>query len=87
MGYSVLRRRAAAPAARDLVVPAGAWWRREPVLHNVLPTLVTDRLSGEVPLSGDERFVPAAVRSQPSPARPGPARPGPARQDRARSGM
>ncbi|MBM0278272.1 hypothetical protein [Micromonospora tarensis] len=36
---------------------AGAWLRREPVLHNVLLTLVADRLSGDVPLSGDERFV------------------------------
>ncbi|WP_433649676.1 hypothetical protein ACQP2C_24080 [Micromonospora zamorensis] len=38
-------------------VTAGAWLRREPVLHNVLLTLVADRLSGDVPLSGDERFV------------------------------
>ncbi|WP_430496627.1 hypothetical protein ACQRWP_19275 [Micromonospora trifolii] len=30
--------------------------RREPALHNVLLTLVADRLSGDVPLSGDERF-------------------------------
>ncbi|MET8233693.1 GNAT family N-acetyltransferase [Micromonospora sp. NPDC005298] len=36
---------------------AGAWLRREPVLHNVLLTLVAGRLSGDVPLSGDERFV------------------------------
>ncbi|MEV7326911.1 GNAT family N-acetyltransferase [Micromonospora sp. NPDC093244] len=36
---------------------AGAWLRREPVLHNVLLTLVADRLSGDVPLSGAERFV------------------------------
>ncbi|MFC8300310.1 GNAT family N-acetyltransferase [Micromonospora orduensis] len=36
---------------------AGAWLRREPVLHNVLLTLVADRLSGDVPLSGDEWFV------------------------------
>ncbi|MEV4657643.1 GNAT family N-acetyltransferase [Micromonospora sp. NPDC049301] len=36
---------------------ADAWLRREPVLHNVLLTLVADRLSGDVPLSGDERFV------------------------------
>ncbi|PWR05438.1 GNAT family N-acetyltransferase [Micromonospora acroterricola] len=36
---------------------ADAWLRREPVLHNVLLTLVADRLSGHVPLSGDERFV------------------------------
>ncbi|MFI6781822.1 hypothetical protein [Micromonospora sp. NPDC050276] len=32
-----------------------AWLRREPVPHNVLRTLVADRLSGDVPLSGDER--------------------------------
>ncbi|MFF0470821.1 hypothetical protein ACFYPX_25720 [Micromonospora zamorensis] len=38
-------------------VTAGAWLRREPVLHNVLLTLVAERLSGDVPLSGDERFV------------------------------
>ncbi|MBM0235453.1 GNAT family N-acetyltransferase [Micromonospora sp. STR1_7] len=38
-------------------VTAGDWLRREPVLHNVLLTLVADRLSGDVPLSGDERFV------------------------------
>ncbi|MFC4019486.1 GNAT family N-acetyltransferase [Micromonospora sp. GCM10011542] len=36
---------------------AGAWLRREPVLHNVLLTLVADRLSGDVALSGAERFV------------------------------
>lgn len=36
---------------------ADAWLRREPVLHNVLLTLVADRLSGDVPLSGGERFV------------------------------
>ncbi|GAB3941536.1 hypothetical protein GCM10027614_27040 [Micromonospora vulcania] len=36
---------------------ADAWLRREPVLHNVLLTLVAQRLSGDVPLSGDERFV------------------------------
>ncbi|WP_406078838.1 GNAT family N-acetyltransferase [Micromonospora sp. NBC_00858] len=36
---------------------ADAWLRREPVLHNVLLTLVADRLSGDVPLSGDEQFV------------------------------
>ncbi|MFF5055470.1 GNAT family N-acetyltransferase [Micromonospora sp. NPDC000663] len=36
---------------------AGAWLCREPVLHNVLLTLVADRLSGDVPLSGAERFV------------------------------
>ncbi|MCO1599083.1 GNAT family N-acetyltransferase [Micromonospora sp. RHAY321] len=41
-------------------VTAGAWLRREPVLHNVLLTLVADRLSGDVPLSGDERFVRVA---------------------------
>ncbi|MEH1168416.1 GNAT family N-acetyltransferase [Micromonospora sp. CPCC 205539] len=35
----------------------GTWLRREPVLHNVLLTLVADRLSGDVPLSGAERFV------------------------------
>ncbi|MDG4782843.1 hypothetical protein O7614_24580 [Micromonospora sp. WMMD961] len=77
------------PAAGDLAVPAGAWWRREPVLHNVLLTLVADRLSGEVPLSGDERIVPAAVRSRPVPPRSAPPRPAPPRpaQDRARSGM
>ncbi|WP_185755378.1 hypothetical protein [Micromonospora sp. A202] len=34
-------------------VTAGAWLRREPVLHNVLLTLVADRRSGDVPLSGD----------------------------------
>ncbi|WP_410811005.1 GNAT family N-acetyltransferase [Micromonospora sp. 067-2] len=36
---------------------ADAWLRREPVLHNVLLTLVAGRLSGDVPLSGGERFV------------------------------
>ncbi|SIN10434.1 GNAT family N-acetyltransferase [Micromonospora cremea] len=36
---------------------ADAWLHREPVLHNVLLTLVGDRLSGDVPLSGGERFV------------------------------
>ncbi|MEV0212522.1 GNAT family N-acetyltransferase [Micromonospora sp. NPDC050695] len=36
---------------------AGTWLRSEPVLHNVLLTLVADRLSGDVPLSGDEWFV------------------------------
>ncbi|WP_157743191.1 GNAT family N-acetyltransferase [Micromonospora coriariae] len=36
---------------------ADAWLRREPVLHNVLLTLVADRLSGDLPLSGGERFV------------------------------
>lgn len=36
---------------------ADGWLRREPVLHNVLLTLVADRLSGDVPLSGGERFV------------------------------
>lgn len=41
---------------------AGAWLRREPVLHNVLLTLVADRLSGDVPLSGAERD--AARRGQ-----------------------
>ncbi|WP_406071753.1 hypothetical protein [Micromonospora sp. NBC_01638] len=38
---------------------ADAWLCREPVLHNVLRTLVVDRLSGDVPLSGDGRFVRA----------------------------
>ncbi|WP_327041543.1 hypothetical protein OG400_31750 [Micromonospora ureilytica] len=42
-------------------VPAGAWRRREPVLHNVLLTLVADRLSGDVPLAGDERLVRATT--------------------------
>jgi GNAT superfamily N-acetyltransferase len=41
----------------DFAAAAGAWLRREPVLHNVLLTLVEDRLSGDVPLSGAERFV------------------------------
>ncbi|MET7672361.1 hypothetical protein [Micromonospora luteifusca] len=36
---------------------AGDWLRREPVLHNVLLTLVASRLSGDMPLSGDEQSV------------------------------
>ncbi|MFG1870976.1 hypothetical protein [Micromonospora arborensis] len=31
---------------------AGAWPRREPVLHNVLLTLAAGRFSGDMPLSG-----------------------------------
>ncbi|MBQ1014221.1 hypothetical protein KBX53_25420 [Micromonospora sp. M51] len=76
MGYSGHpggRLLATSPSRR---VPGGA----APVLDNVLLTLVADRLSGDVPLSGGQRFVPAAVRCRPGPARPGP-------QDRARSGM
>ncbi|MEU8393081.1 hypothetical protein [Micromonospora sp. NPDC048842] len=48
-------RQARAVLVADLAtfaVPPGAWSRREPVLHNVLLTLVADRLSGNVPLSG-----------------------------------
>ncbi|MET8358211.1 hypothetical protein [Micromonospora sp. NPDC005171] len=68
----LLRLLATSPYRR---VPGGA----APVLHNVLLTLVTDRLSGDAPLSGDERSVPAAVRCRLGSARLGPARPGPAR--------
>ncbi|WCN80006.1 hypothetical protein [Micromonospora sp. LH3U1] len=39
------------------VAGADTWLCREPVLHNVLRTLVVDRLSSDVPLSGEERFV------------------------------
>ncbi|MBG6099659.1 hypothetical protein IW249_000073 [Micromonospora vinacea] len=38
-------------------VPAGAWCAASPVLHNVLLTLVGDRLSGDVPLSGGVRLA------------------------------
>jgi len=62
-------------------VTAGAWLRREPVLHNVLLTLVADRLSGDVPLAGDERLVRVVGGGPQASCGTG------ARQDHARSGM
>ncbi|WP_330438450.1 hypothetical protein OHB44_25240 [Micromonospora sp. NBC_00821] len=53
----------------------------EPVLHNVLLALVADRLSGDVPLSGGERFGRVVDVDRRSSCDAGP------RQDRARSGM
>jgi hypothetical protein len=51
--------------------------RAEPVQHNVLPTLATARLSADLPLSGDERFVRMVEVDRRVSGSPGPGSPGP----------